>query len=241
MANETRHPLTRFSCGMFKHTFILRIQRGLERLLVELYAANIQQIAPSAESLICLLDEDRQARVRAFGGSNEALRRLAAGLLLYRVFGDGTRDTLFERGRRGKPSLPNGKPFNLSHAGDYAVLAVSNGNVGVDLERIRPIDWANISARFFHPEERAFLAQSSNPKAAFFWIWTLKESYLKAEGLGFSISPASFSILPQDDLGAIINIQTDYLFRRFDAFEGYCLSLCCVEQDITTKIRLLSF
>lgn len=209
--------------------------------MVELYAANIQQIAPKAQSLVVQLDEARQARIRAFGGSNEALRSLAAGLLLCHAFGDEAKGARFERGGRGKPSLPNGKPFNLTHAGDYAVLAVSNGTVGVDLERIRPIDWAKISARFFHPEERAFLAQSARPEVVFFWIWTLKESYLKAEGLGFSVSPASFSILPQDVFGATINLETSYIFRRFDSFEGYCLSLCCVERDISPEIRLLSF
>ena len=146
-----------------------------------------------------------------------------------------------ERGNRGKPSLPNAKPYNLSHSGDYAVLAVSSGSVGVDLEQIRPIDWNLISARFFHPLERAFLAQSDDPLNAFFAIWTLKESYLKAEGLGFSVSPASFSILPEGETSAVMSGETGYLFRRFVAVEGYCLSLCCVEHEITEEVKLLSF
>ena len=209
--------------------------------MVELFAANILQIAPKAESLVTLLDEERQARVRAFGRSAEALRRLAAGLLLHRVFGDDTRQAKIERGSRGKPSLPNAKPYNLSHSGDYAVLAVSSGSVGVDLEQIRPIDWKLISARFFHPLERTLLEQSADPLSVFFSIWTLKESYLKAEGLGFSVSPASFSILPDGESGAIMSGETGYRFRRFAALEGYCLSLCCVEQEIASEVKLLSF
>ncbi|MCE5188212.1 MAG: 4'-phosphopantetheinyl transferase superfamily protein [Eubacteriales bacterium] len=209
--------------------------------MVELFAANIQQIAPRAESLVCLLSEERQARVRAFGTSGEALRRLAAGLLLYHVFGEGARSARFERGGRGKPSLPNARPYNLTHSGDFAVLAVSSKAVGVDLERIRPIDWQHISARFFHPDERAFLAESSNPESAFFWIWTLKESYLKAEGLGFSVSPARFSILPQQETEAVMSGQTGYRFRRYHTFAGYCMSLCCTEESISEEVRLLTF
>ena len=209
--------------------------------MVELFVANIQQIAPKAESLISLLDEERQARVLAFGRSAEALRRLAAGLLLHRVFGENTRQAKIERGSRGKPSLPDTKPYNLSHSGDYAVLAVSNGSVGVDLERIRPIDWNLISARFFHPLERSFLLQSADPLSAFFSIWTLKESYLKAEGLGFSVSPASFSILPAGESGAVMGGETGYRFRRFTSLDGYCLSLCCVEPEISNEVHLLSF
>ena len=174
-------------------------------------------------------------------GRSEALRRLAAGLLLHRVFGDDTRQAKIERGNRGKPSLPNAKPYNLSHSGDYAVLAISSGSVGVDLEQIRPIDWKLISARFFHPLERAFLAQSADPLSTFFSIWTLKESYLKAEGLGFSVSPASFSILPEGESGAAMSGETGYRFCRFAALEGYCLSLCCVEPEIANDVKLLTF
>lgn len=209
--------------------------------MVELFVADIRQIAPRAEALVRLLDAERQARVRAFGGSAEALRSLAAGLLLHHVFGEESRGGRYELGGRGKPSLRSAKPFNLSHSGDYAVLAVSCNSVGVDLERIRPIDWERISARFFHPSEQAYLSQSADPRTAFFWIWTLKESYLKAEGLGFSVSPARFCILPEGETDARMSGQTGYGFRRFPVIDGYCLSLCCVEREIASEVRLLSF
>ena len=209
--------------------------------MVELFAADIKQIEPNALSLLTLLDEERQARVRMLGGSVAALRSLAAGLLLYSAFGESTRLSRFEHGKRGKPSLPNGRPFNLTHAGDYAVLALSSRSVGVDLERIRPIDWKKISARFFHPEERAFLAESASPLETFFWIWTLKESYVKAEGLGFSVSPASFCVLPVGEQDARFGAESPYLFRRFRAFSDYCLSLCTQEREITSEVRVLTF
>ncbi len=117
--------------------------------LVKLFAADIRQIAPNAPKLIALLDRERQARVRALGDSRAALLSLAAGLLLYDAFGEGTRSVRFEHGRRGKPHLPDRTPFNITHAGDYAVLALSTQSVGVDLEQIRPIDWQKIANRFF--------------------------------------------------------------------------------------------
>ncbi len=209
--------------------------------MVELFAADIKQIEPNALSLMNLLDEERQARVRTLGSSVAALRSLAAGLLLYHAFGENTRVSRFEHNKRGKPSLPNGRPFNLTHAGDYAILALSSKAVGVDLERIRPIDWQKISMRFFHPEERALLADSAHPLETFFWIWTLKESYLKAEGLGFSVSPASFSVLPVGEQDAWLNTESLYRFRRIRAFSGYCLSLCALESDIASEVRLLTF
>ena len=209
--------------------------------MVELFAADINQIAPRAHHLISLLDEERQARVRSFGESRSALLTLAAGLLLYDIFGERTRTAHFERGKRGKPHLPDYAPFNISHTGDYAVLALSRQAVGVDLERIRPLDWQRIALRFFHPEERAFLARSSEPESDFFRIWTLKESYLKAEGTGFSVSPASFAVLPTGEDSALFLGETAYRFTRLQAFSGYCLSVCSLEDEISEKVVIKQF
>ena len=212
-----------------------------EFALVELFAADINQIAPRAQHLISLLDEERQARVRAFGESRSALLTLAAGLLLYDIFGEGTKSAHFERGKRGKPHLPNNAPFNISHAGDFAVLALSQQPVGVDLERIRPIDWQRIALRFFHPEERAYLSKSGEPEMDFFRIWTLKESYLKAEGTGFSISPASFAVLPAGAQSARFLGETAFRFSRLAAFPGYCLSVCSLEEDVCPHVMMKQF
>ncbi len=230
MENHDRHPLKPRT-----------IVTGKDFSLVELFAADIKQIAPVAQDLIPLLDAERQARVRAFGSSRSGLLSLAAGLLLYSVFGDGARRATFALGKRGKPHLPDETPFNITHAGDYAVLALSKQAVGVDLEWIRPIDWNRIANRFFHPEERAYLDESSDPAAGFFTIWTLKESYLKAEGFGFSISPASFAVLPEGKDAARMSVESAYRFRRFDALPGYCLSVCSLEDDVSENVVFRTF
>jgi len=209
--------------------------------LVELFAADIRQIAPDAEKLIPLLDEERQERVRAFGASRSGLLSLAAGLLIYSVFGEGARSARYVYGTRGKPHLPDGAPFNITHAGDYAVLAVSSQAVGVDLELIRPIDWKRIAGRFFHAEEMKYLEHSADPAREFFTVWTLKESYLKAEGTGFSISPASFAVLPEGERDAKLRLESAYRFKRFHDFPGYCLSVCALEEHVADRVVLKRF
>ncbi len=209
--------------------------------MVELFAADVRQIAPRAQELIRLLDEERQARVRTLGTSRSALLSLAAGLLLYGAFGEGARNAKYERVGYGKPLLTGNMPFNISHAGDYAVLALSKQSVGVDLERIRPIDWDKIADRFFHPEERSHLQKAQNALAEFFRIWTLKESYLKAEGIGFSVSPASFAVLPEGERSARLLGESAYRFSCFDAFPGYCLSVCSLESEVAGRVVLREF
>lgn len=209
--------------------------------MVELFAANIHQIAPRAQELLALIDPERQARVRAFGDSRSALLTLAAGLLLYAIFGEQARSAHFERGRRGKPHLTDRAPFNITHAGDYAVLALAERTVGVDLERFRPIDWQRIAERFFHPEEQRYLTYSKEPEKDFFRIWTLKESYLKAEGTGFSVSPASFAVLPEGEHSAHFFGETIYRFTRLPAFEDYCLSVCSLSETVSDHVVLKEF
>jgi 4'-phosphopantetheinyl transferase len=162
-------------------------------------------------------------------------------LLLYDAFGENARGAKFAHGKRGKPHLPDRRPFNITHAGDYAVLALSRSAVGVDIERIRDIDWKRVSARFFHPDEQAFLAKANDPESTFFTIWTLKEAYLKAEGQGFSVSPVSFSVLPCGCETAVLSGTTSYHFRRIDAFPGYRLSVCARERDISGSVSMRVF
>ena len=92
-------------------------------------------------------------------------------------------------GKKGKPTLVGPAEqisFNLSHSGDYAVLAFHRSHpVGVDIEHITPTrDPLRLSRRFFSREESDALAALSpeNQLDAFYQLWTLKEAYIKARG-----------------------------------------------------------
>lgn len=92
------------------------------------------------------------------------------------------------RTETGKPYLDgySGFCFNLSHSGDYAVCAADSLPVGADVEQIRPIDYASIAERWFSREEREEIARSDAPLAAFYRVWTAKESVSKWLGTGIS-------------------------------------------------------
>jgi 4'-phosphopantetheinyl transferase len=86
----------------------------------------------------------------------------------------------------------NGKPyvsgsdvaFNLSHSGDWVVLAFGrNRRIGVDVEKIRrDLDIGSIAARCFNPEETALLDSVADKYTLFFQLWARKEAYVKACG-----------------------------------------------------------
>ena len=108
----------------------------------------------------------------------------------------------FVKNAHGKPSIDpdlDSSPlrFSLAHTRGLAVVAVTErADVGADVERAdRIVDAAKLSSRFFSPEEAAALQEMppDRLRGRFFLYWTLKESYIKARGLGLSLPLASFS------------------------------------------------
>jgi len=102
----------------------------------------------------------------------------------------------FQKNDFGKPLISNQsliKPlnFNISHTEQLIIMAItSNRKIGVDVEYLprlgKILDIAN---RFFSPAEvRQLLAlPPEKQKNRFFDLWTLKEAYIKACGMGLSI------------------------------------------------------
>lgn len=86
-------------------------------------------------------------------------------------------------GPNGKPLFSGGAPaFNISHAGTIAVCAFSPWDVGIDIEKIAPVDPA--LGDILRPEERSYLQQLPEARRteAFYQLWTRKESLIKARG-----------------------------------------------------------
>lgn len=106
----------------------------------------------------------------------------------------------FQYGVKGKPSLSiqNNTPleFNLSHSHDIALIAVAlHRQIGIDISHTnRSTNWESISKRSFTESEQASLLQAENPQEEFHRIWSQKEAYTKALGLGFSYGFRNFSV-----------------------------------------------
>ncbi|MBB5082705.1 4'-phosphopantetheinyl transferase family protein [Nonomuraea endophytica] len=86
-----------------------------------------------------------------------------------------------------RPSAGRGLDFNLSHSGEWALIAVApeGRRVGVDVERISPdADILELAARMYQPEEVERVRAAGAPE--FFRLWTAKEAYIKATGVGLA-------------------------------------------------------
>ena len=81
-----------------------------------------------------LLSPARRKRLEKYNIIEDKQRCLAAGLLLR--FALGAMAAQIEYTHKGKPFLRNGPYFNLSHSGEYAIMAVSENEVGADIQMI---------------------------------------------------------------------------------------------------------
>lgn len=153
------------------------------------------------------LSEDDLARYRRFRFDRHR-KQLLLGRVLMRVAlsrYDGTlapEDWRFDHNDYGKPALGAGQDasrlrFNLSHSGERVVFAVTRGReLGVDIERAeKERRVLAIADRYFSASELAELQAlpDESQQSRFYELWTLKEAYIKACGMGLAIELHHFS------------------------------------------------
>jgi len=106
---------------------------------------------------------------------------------------------------RGKPYL-QGFPlhFSLSHSNNSFLLGVNRyQEIGIDLEgNVLPNEIDSLAEYAFSPDERILLNQFPGT-ASFLKIWTLKEAYLKATGIGMIDALSSLHVVSASDFGVM--------------------------------------
>ena len=87
----------------------------------------------------------------------------------------------------GKPSLSNIPiHFSLSHCRNAVACAVSDHNIGIDVESIMPYN-PDVARRVCTPAELEMLEKSTNKDVDFIKLWTMKEAISKYKGMGLSM------------------------------------------------------
>lgn len=115
---------------------------------------------------------------------------------------------------KGKPSLkdyPN-IHFNLSHTKSAVACALSDSDVGVDVQHIRSVT-EKLASRVLTNNEFDFFLHSDNKKEYFCKIWTIKESYVKKIGVGISADFRNIEAESLDDVR---------VYKRDDYFCSVC-------------------
>lgn len=126
-----------------------------------------------------------------------------------------------QNNRYGKPFIDQDIFFNLSHSGRYVMCAFYKEEIGIDIEEIIPIDIHDFNSSLSEQEKNHVLS-SPQPLKAFFRLWTIKESVIKAEGKGLSIPLQQVNASSQ---GFVQLNAESWHIKEISLFKGYCCSI----------------
>jgi 4'-phosphopantetheinyl transferase len=181
--------------------------------------ASLEEVRRSCD-VDALLDADERSRAARFRSSDARDRFVAGRALLKTLLGASLRRLPSAIRLRveatGQPVLlepDSGVHVSISHAGERVVVACASREVGVDIERLRPLPGAlDLARRFFDASEAASLEREpvAHRSEAFLALWTKKEALLKARGLGLAGGLAA----PLEASGA-------FMVRALRVAEGY--------------------
>jgi len=173
----------------------------------------------------------RQKKIDQFIFKKDKQLSLAAGLVFQAGldnYGLREQELTIAHHENGKPFIPEHPNFyfNISHSENLAICAFSSWEIGADVEMVTPIDLA-IAKQFFYGSEYRDIITSDCPEETFFDYWVLKESYLKATGLGFKLPLNDFRIALAEDIRAYEDaLLMPYSFYQTTVFEHYKLAVC---------------
>jgi 4'-phosphopantetheinyl transferase len=187
---------------------------------------------------LALLDNEEKARASRFYFERHQRRftiaRAMMRLILGRYLGIDPAKLVFSYNKQGKPYLtyPHTIEFNLSHSEDLALLAVGKTYpVGIDLEYYSARPYEGIAEQLFSHQERQALkrlAPELQP-LCFFHIWSQKEAFIKACGLGLSYPTKQFTVPSLPMTNELINdslLNKNWRIVSFMPVAGCCAAVC---------------
>lgn len=218
---------------------------------VEVFALKLTEniIDTEFNRLLHFVSTEKRDKLMKFRKTEDRYRGMLAELLARKTicekFGLQNEQLFFSPNKYGKPLLEgyDNIHFNVSHSGEWVVCAIHDKPVGIDVERIHKMD-EGIVRRFFAGEEAQYIVEGLSEvekQSRFYELWTLKESYIKAEGKGMSIPLNSFAILINND-GILVKSEINserYSFRRYELDAGHKLALCGDMDSLPEGIRVV--
>jgi len=138
----------------------------------------------------------------------------------------------------GMPSLREYKGINISlaHCLHGVTAILSRERVGIDIEKVRPY---NIYAarKILDEVELKRVEASKDPSREFFRYWTLKESYIKAIGMGLSYPMKTIQFYIEED-GQVRSNHKESKFSLYEHDLGFVVAVCQLVGSSTETSRL---
>lgn len=204
----------------------------------ELYLVNLSFYKKFVNQFKRFLSIEEYNRAKRY--FNEADRdrfiicRVILKLLLSKRTGLKILEVFFHTNVHKKPFLLGHENlyFNVSHAGNFAIVGIAKKAIGVDIEYVnKDFDYNEILPTIFNTSEIEEITNSLDKHKTFYLLWTRKEAIVKATGKGID---DNFLKIPSQDgyhhidselLGELKSMQV----ISFQLNEGYIASVATSE------------
>jgi 4'-phosphopantetheinyl transferase len=194
--------------------------------------------ADQYNQLFTIVSAERKARAERFFRFEDSCRSvIAEALLAYAlkaVCGINFKTATFIENQWKKPIIEGHDiHFNLTHSGSWVMCIIDQYETGIDVERVKHVDFG-IVPRFFSAAEQEYFNRCTSDEERldrFTTLWVLKESYIKAIGRGLHCPLDSFSVLPDENNCISLERNDQSLphkyFKLYPAGDSYRCAACC--------------
>ena len=147
---------------------------------------------------------------------------------LYRI---GVPELLRSKGEHGKPyfCVPPEIRVNISHSGNLVMCAVSDFEIGIDVQKCMNTD--RIAKKIMSPDEYEKYLTSPGREDFFFRVWVMKESYVKWTGDGIT---RELSCLPMDGWHQFLNVDHSFASCVWAAIPLEVVVTCVRGEDLNS-------
>ena len=150
--------------------------------MAKIYFYDFSHYEGNIENLYLSLDEDDKKELKNI--KNERKKRQFAFsrfLLRYALNENGYEKEKIIKNKYGKPYFASGFPyFNISHSENAVCVALSEREIGIDVQKRKEIS-KKLIAGFFSNEEEKIIREGITTDCD---LWSIKESILKYDGTG---------------------------------------------------------
>lgn len=144
----------------------------------------------------------------------------------------------------GKPLLENYPNFyfNISHSGKWIVCAIDDQPIGIDIQQIVVFDFKFVVEFFSIKEIKSISERQKEQQLNYFYdLWTLKESYVKAKGIGLNLPLHLFSIMICKDgiKKELLRGDENMFLKQYYIDHHYSLSVCASTNKFPKNFKFL--
>jgi 4'-phosphopantetheinyl transferase len=190
---------------------------------------------PAVKSEFSFLTESERAFAKRFRSEEDSNRfsvgRQSLRFLLSKYLSVNPSEIMISTDAGRKPvmiSPLSNFHFNISHSGDWVMLAFANDAIGIDIEKIDPdFKFDPLLKDHFSVPEHAFISGSPDPVSSFYYVWTRKEALTKGWGTGMQENLKSVEVLGKEfysnhsaDLWNLESFKISTLYPAALAFQG---------------------